>query len=196
MPEIIFNLKLTYRHDGEKYMKKFDFIDLAAKAGLELIETTSERNGYPRCLKKAIIGFDSMEEARECAEQHDLSVEIFHKRDGWNVWYRTGNRAYEPFTRTAENYGDDYLLFTADDAADYYENEVQEIISDFDNFDDVENFLKERREVYDAICALGEDEAVVTYRGSFYEEIKLHSMSYYFDTHHYAIGLIDWDNED
>jgi len=87
-------------------------------------------------------------------------------------------------------------LFTADDANNYYENEVQEIISDFDNFDDVENFLKERREVYDAICALGEDEAVVTYQGSLYEEIKLHSMSYYFDTHHYAIGLIDWDNED
>jgi len=179
-----------------KYMTQFDFIDLAAQGGLELIETTSERNGYPRCLKKAIIGFDSMEEAREYAEQHNLSIEIFHKRDGWSLWYRTGNRAYDPFTRTAEDYGDDYLLFTADDANNYYENEVQEIISDFDNFDDVENFLKERREVYDAICALGEDEAVVTYQGSLYEEIKLHSMSYYFDTHHYAIGLIDWDNED
>ena len=177
-------------------MTQFDFIDLAAQGGLELIETTSERNGYPRCLKKAIIGFDSMEEAREYAEQHNLSIEIFHKRDGWSLWYRTGNRAYDPFIRTAEDYGDDYLLFTDDDANNYYENEVQEIISDFDNFDDVENFLKERREVYDAICALGEDEAVVTYRGSLYEKIKLHSMSYYFDTHHYAIGLTDWDNED
>ena len=137
-------------------MKQFDFEDLAYKEGLELIETTSERNGYPRCLKKAIIGFDSMEEAREYAEQHDLSIEIFHKRDGWNVWYRTGNRAYDPFTRTAEDYGDDYNLFTADDAADYYENEVQEIISDFDNFEDVEKFLKERRErvtIENAFCA-------------------------------------------
>ena len=76
-------------------MKQFDFIDLAAQGGFELIETTSERSGYPLDLKKAIIGFDSMEEAREYAEQHDLSIEIFHKRDGWNVWYRTGNRAYD-----------------------------------------------------------------------------------------------------
>ena len=89
-----------------KYMTQFDFIDLAAQGGLELIETTSERNGYPRCLKKAIIGFDSMEEAREYAEQHNLSIEIFHKRDGWSLWYRTGNRAYDPFIRTAEDYGD------------------------------------------------------------------------------------------
>ena len=177
-------------------MKQFDFINLAAQGGFELIETTSERSGYPLDLKKAIIGFESMEEAREYAEQHDLSIEIFHKRDGWNVWYRTGNRAYDPFTRTAEEYGDDYNLFSAEDATDYYENEVQEIISDFDNFDDVEKFLKERREVYDAICALEDNEAVVTYQGSLYEKIKKHSMGYYFDTHYYAIGLIDWNNED
>ena len=115
-------------------MKQFDFIDLAAQGGFELIETTSERSGYPLNLKKAIIGFESMEEAREYAEQHDLSIEIFHKRDGWNVWYRTGDREYEPFTRTAEQYGDDYNLFTAEYADYYYENEVKEIISDFDNF--------------------------------------------------------------
>ena len=177
-------------------MKQFDFINLAAQGGFELIETTSERSGYPLDLKKAIIGFASFEEANELAQEHDLSIEVFQRRDGWSLWYRTGNRAYDPFTRTAEQYGDDYNLFTADDAADYYENEVQEIISDFDNFEDVEKFLKERREVYDAICALDDNEAVVTYRGSLYEEIKLHSMSYNFDTHHYAIGLIDWDNED
>ena len=53
-------------------MKQFDFIDLAAQGGFELIETTSERSGYPLDLKKAIIGFDSMEEAREYAEQHDF----------------------------------------------------------------------------------------------------------------------------
>ena len=81
-------------------------------------------------------------------------------------------------------------------ATDYYENEVKEIISVFDNFEDVEKFLKERREVYDAICALDDDEAVVTYQGSLYEKIKRHSMGYYFDTHSYAIGLIDWNNED
>ena len=177
-------------------MKQFDFIDLAAQGGFELIETTSERSGYPLDLKKAIIGFESMEEAREYAEQHDLSIEIFHKRDGWNVWYRTGDREYEPFTRTAEQYGDDYNLFTAEYADYYYENEVKEIISDFDNFKDVEKFLKERREVYDAICDLEDDEAVVTYQGSLYEKIKRHSMGYYFDTHYYAIGLIDRNNED
>ena len=52
-------------------MEKNDFIDLAAQGGFELIETTPERSGYPRNLKWAIIGFDSMEEAREYANQYD-----------------------------------------------------------------------------------------------------------------------------
>ncbi len=73
---------------------------------------------------------------------------------------------------------------------------VKEIISDFDNFEDVEKFMKERREVYDAICALDDNESVVTCQGSLYEEIKIHSMGYYFDTHSYAIGLIDRNDED
>lgn len=33
-------------------MKQFDFIDLASQGGFELIETTSERSGYPLDLKK------------------------------------------------------------------------------------------------------------------------------------------------
>ena len=177
-------------------MKEFDFIELASQNDLDLIETTSERNGYPLDLKKAIIGFTSMEEARSVADQHDLSVEIFHKRDGWNVWYRTGRQAYEPFTRSAEDYGDDFSLFTVSDADYYYENEVQDIVADFDNFEDIEKFLKERREVYDAICNLDDDEALVTYQGRLYEIIKRHTMGYYFDTYYYAIGVIDWNNED
>lgn len=177
-------------------MTEFDFIELASQNDLDLIETTSERNGYPLNLKKAIIGFDSMEEARIVADQNDLSVEIFHKRDGWNVWYRTGRQAYEPFTRSAEDYGDDFSLFTASDTDSYYENEVQDIVADFDNFDDVEEFLKERREVYDAISNLDDKEALVTYQGRLYEKIRRISMGYYFDTHSYAIGVIDWNKED
>lgn len=35
-------------------MKQFDFIDLAAQGGFELIETTSERSGYPLDLKRLL----------------------------------------------------------------------------------------------------------------------------------------------
>ncbi len=174
-------------------MTKFDFIDLASKKGLDLIDTTSETNGYPRFLEKAIIGFDTMEEAEECAQKYGLSVEIFHKRDGWNLWYRTGNKAYEPFTRKAEEFGADYELFTAGGEEYYYEDEVRPFIDDFFNFEDVEKFLKERRQVYEEILLLKDNQAVLTYQGLFCDVIKLRTMSYNCDTHNYAIGVIDWN---
>lgn len=70
-----------------------DIEEIAYENGLELIDTTSAMNGYPQCLKKAIIGFDSFEEADKLAKENGLSIEIFTKRDGWNLWYRTGDKA-------------------------------------------------------------------------------------------------------
>ena len=65
-------------------------LELIAEAnGLELIDTSSARNGYPQQLQQAIIGFDTFEDAEMLAEEHGLSIAIFSKLDGWGIWYRT-----------------------------------------------------------------------------------------------------------
>ena len=121
-------------------MKK-DLAEIASENGLQLIETTASRTGYPERLQKAIIGFDTFEQAEELAKENGLSIEFFRKRDGWNFWYRTGSTAYEPFRRSAEDFGDDYSEFSKEDLEDFYENEVQPMVSDFENFDDLRSFL-------------------------------------------------------
>lgn len=98
---------------------------IAYQNGLELIETTSERTGYPANLRHAIIGFETFEEAEKIAGENNLSIEIFTKRDGWQLYYRTGNSAHEPFKNSADNYGDDYHGFTTEDIDTFYEEEVK-----------------------------------------------------------------------
>lgn len=98
---------------------------IAYQNGLELIETTSERTGYPANLRHAIIGFETFEEAEKIADENNLSIEIFTKRDGWQLYYRTGNSAHEPFKNSADNYGDDYHGFTTEDIDTFYEEEVK-----------------------------------------------------------------------
>lgn len=71
--------------------------NIAYEHGLELIETTSEASGYPRNLKKAIIGFDTFEEAQELADRYGLTVREFTKRDGWQLWVR-GGRMWEEYS--------------------------------------------------------------------------------------------------
>lgn len=156
-----------------------------------MIDTTSAMNGYPQGLKKAIIGFDSFEQADKLAKENGLSIEIFTKRDGWNLWYRTGDKAWEPFERSAEEYGDDYREFSNEDLEEFYENEVQPSVSDFADFASLRSFLDNKEKIYDKIEEADDDELVITLDGNYYETIKKTTMSYCYDTHHFAIGLID-----
>lgn len=115
--------------------------DIAAVNGLELIDTTNSINGYPMNLQRVIIGFDSFEQAEKLAKEYGLSIEYFTKRDGWSLWFRLGRKAFEPFERSAEEYGDDYCGFSKEDLEDFYENEVLPFVSDFNDFASLRSFL-------------------------------------------------------
>lgn len=168
-----------------------DIEDIAYENGLELIDTTSAMNGYPQCLKRAVIGFDTFEEADKLAKENGLSIEVFTKRDGWNLWYRTGNKAWAPFERSAEEFGDNYRLYSKEDLEDFYENEVQPNVDGFDDFASLRAFLDNMEEVCDEIEVSDNDEFILASFGKYCGTIKKTTMAYCYDTHHYAIGLID-----
>ena len=158
---------------------------------LEMIETTTGRNGYPQNLKHALIGFENFEQAKEIANKYpEVRITTFHKRDGWQLWERNNNTTHEQLQNSASDFGDDYNQFTSEDAEDYFENEVKQFLEDFENFEDLNKFLKEREEVLDKIQLCGDNELVITYQGRYYDTIEKESMSFYHDTHHYAIGII------
>ena len=173
-------------------MKK-DLAEIANENGLQLIETTSSITGHPERLQKAIIGFDTFDQAEELAKDNGLSIEIFNQHDGWNLWYRTGCTAYEPFRRSAEDFGDDYSEFSKDDLKDFYENDVQPMVSDFDSFDALRSFLDQKEKITKEIEKAEDDEIVITCCGEYYDTIKECTMSYHYDSHSYSIGLIDID---
>ncbi len=163
---------------------------ISCQNGLEIIETTSERNGYPANLRKAIIGFENFEEAEKIANEYNLSIEIFTKRDGQQLYYRTGNKAYEPFKNSADNYGDNYDGFTVEDIDNFYEEEVKPRIEEFDNFDDLSTFIENKKEIFEKLELLDEDEMIITCEGRYHETVPKASMSCCFDTTTKVIGLI------
>lgn len=165
---------------------------IAYQNGLELIETTSERTGYPANLRHAIIGFETFEEAEKIAGENNLSIGIFTKRDGWQLYYRTGNSAHEPFKNSADNYGDDYHGFTTEDIDTFYEEEVKPRVEEFDDFDSLSSFIEKKKEIFEKLELLDEDEMIITCEGRYYETIPKASMSFYFDTKTTVIGLIEY----
>ena len=178
-------------------MKTADLRFIAEDNGLEYIETTNQSNGYPTALRGAIIGFETYEQAQEVADEHGLSIESFKKKDGWQLWYRTGYDAYKAFENSADDFGDNYMgLAGGMDEADFFEGEVKPRLGDFDNFEDLEKFLTAQKEIYQEIETAEENETVIVSDGYYVETIKNTSMSFYHDTNHTAIGLIDNSTEE
>lgn len=181
----------AYLNENYDYLPECNLEDIAEQNGLELIDTTSAKNGYPQDLQKAIIGFDTFEQAEKLAKETGLSIEAFKKCDGWDLWNRTGCQMGDPFLRTADDFGDDYLGYTKDDLDCFYENEVQPFVSYFDDFDSMRCFLDKMEKIKDEIENAEDDELVLACCGEYYSTIKKRTMSYTYDTNHYAIGLIE-----
>ena len=62
--------------------------ELSKRQNLELINTTSQANGYPSNINYGIVGFSNFEAAENFAKKHGLTVCQYHARDGWHFWAR------------------------------------------------------------------------------------------------------------
>ena len=169
--------------------------EIAESNNLEIIETTSQSNGYPSNLKYAIIGFESFDEAEKLADEYDLEIHSFEKRDGWQLWARTGNTMHEAFKNGSEDYGDNYSEFDGGsmDEETFLQEEVLERLSDFNNFEDLQSFINSKKEVFEEIEKAGVHQKVITNMGDYYETIDKESMYFSHDTRNYVIGLISKD---
>lgn len=164
--------------------------DIADEYNLEYVETTDQRNGYPSNIKGAIIGFKSFDEARAIADKYGLDIELIAKHDGWNLWYRTGDWMNEPLKITEDIFSDDTRLFTAEDADNYFENEVKPLLDDCDDFDNAEDIIANGKKIYQVLCELDGDEAAVVVAGEYDDTINLHPMQFSYDSKTDAIALI------
>lgn len=186
--QILFNLIFT------TMKQKNSIYEIAENHNLRLIETTTGTNGYPRECKHALIGFDNFDDAERVAELYNLRITTFFKRDGWQLWERNSNTTYSAMNISADYYGDDYNMFCEADEKTYYEEEVKPFLQDFEDFEELQNFLNEMKEVFVNIQNITEDEIVITRNGCFYEIIEHTTMQWSHDTKTYAIGVIDDEN--
>ncbi len=168
--------------------EELSLAEIASIEGLKHVETTSGTNGYPQDIQEAIVGFENWEQLEEIAEKYKLEAINLHKRDGWQLYERQGTASL-PFKNSSEDYGDDYSQ--EDDADSYQKSEMEDVFPHLDlaTFEEVEEWLDDRKKVYDELLTCGENEVVITYQGRFYEKVRKVSMSFSHDTHNYIIAL-------
>lgn len=153
------------------------------------IETTNGMNGYPSNLMNAVIGFDTFEEAESYAAENNMEVQMFYRRDGWQLWERKG-AAYEAIKVKVEDFGDDCHALTEQDQEDFYEEWVKPALDNCVSIDDVKQVIQDLEEVENKLLLIDETQVVII-RGNKYEEtLDKFVMEYTYDVHNYAIGCI------
>lgn len=165
---------------------------IAYEYGLELIETTSETSGYPRNLKKAIIGFATFEEAQELADRYGLTVREFTKRDGWQLWVR-GRRMWEEYDY--EKVFRDALSVDVEVYRPGEESVVMEALrnslGDCDILESMRCLIDKTEQVLDALDSCEDSEFIVAVCGDVEGVYKRKVMSYSYDSSSYAIGIAE-----
>lgn len=185
----------------------FEISEIANKFGANVQESTCERNGYPSCIRPCIFGFDTLSEAEQAADElksmiNDSEVQVdvqhFIKRDGWNLWYRTGNNAYQMYDMTSE-LRDSQIAYNAAQAEDWLAERAERI--EDENYLDylgitLEQYNENTKKVYNAIKDLMDNQIIVVdsdcYDG-YIEIMESKAIAYHEDVYTYAIGIsINW----
>lgn len=173
--------------------------ELSKLHNLKIIRTTRNANGYPYNEGYALIGFNNLKEAEKIADENEMSICLFTKRNGWTFWYAdTDANFYELINFHKRYTGRDgeckFTTWTNKDATEYYDREVKFQLSDLietaESLDEIESFVVEHREILNQIKNLKDGE-LLAYNpdnGDYFQDEE-NSMSWEYDSKYYAIGI-------
>lgn len=87
---------MTTKITRENYREQLEII--AEQNGLEVVNTTEGRNGYPIGIMPMLKGFESFEQFKNIsAEYPNLNHFELEKKDGWQLWYRQSDYFTDAF---------------------------------------------------------------------------------------------------
>ena len=82
-------------------------------------------------------------------------------------------------------------MWEVGDEEEFFDIYIRGQLAHCENLEEAEDILKYGKEIYEKIQELEDRQAVITSDGRYYETINKQSMKYYYDTHHYAIGVME-----
>lgn len=135
--------------------------DLADDFGLDIVEVTKGKNGYPEGLYKAIVGFDYFENAEDFAEQVNGEVVLLSRRDG-HALYTNNGRAYDGIESAKFIDEDRYEVFESElDFEEWCYKEIEWHMNSGFNLFDLRDKIDQMCDTYDEIRTRGRDEIAI-----------------------------------
>lgn len=156
-----------------------DWLDYADSLGLQIVEVTEGRNGFPKNLSKAVIGFDTWEDAEKFTKETERQVVRMTRRDGHQFWFYKG-RTFEPLKPTAEWFGDEYCTY--DNEADWWNDakgSLSAVLSDIEDIDSLQSMVNDMWEIHNEFDKQEDDEMIVLCGNTLYGTQKKQCMCWH-----------------
>lgn len=164
--------------------------DIGEQEGLRVVETTSERNGYPRNCKFALVGLGDFKQAEDLAKKYNLNIINLSKHDGWALWHR-GGMAYGPISFDESWICDDERLLKKSALENFFQDEVIGMLENVIEFEEACAIMKNAKEIYEELQNIDDDEQLLLNCGQFIGIYPLAAMELSYDTRMYAIALCE-----
>lgn len=166
--------------------------EIAEENNLEIIDLTTGTNGYPSGTYYGIdaTSFNTFKEVEEFADKNDLEIINIHRKNGWHFWESKGT-CYKPYEITSDVYGDNYSQIEKIDEEDFINEEVKPLIEAADTFEEIEAIISGKKEIWEQVELIDEDEIVITHEGNYYQTMKKITLSFSEDTHNYSIAFVE-----
>ena len=134
---------------------------------------------------KALIGFESWEQAEQIATK--LGQEIIHisRRDGHHQWQLKG-WMYEPFDMINDvHWADDYSIYTSAE-------QVAELIAELEEYGEDEERIEELKELHAELESMPEDDIAIVLDNRVTEYCHYTQMNYHYDVYRHEIAVKAW----
>lgn len=175
-------------------MKTNDIKRIANENGLNVVFTTTGKNGYPKSTAAALTGFATYDDAEKFSASHGGSVNILHRKNGWEFFEDKGETSSALLNSEKYEGNADVSVYHAGD--EFCEMELAEdIAEDMRNGGASEETISEMMDGYrkadEALNGLTENEILVFNGTDRTFEIETENVtSVYDDCHEYVIAVV------
>ena len=152
--------------------------ELAYEYNLSPINVFPKGNGKSDKPKIALVDFEDYRRAYVIAIKNELNVEVFEKESFDSKWIRTGIIAKDSFKRNKKEFDKDCKFYDENDADKFFKTYIKPRLSEFDNLEDLSEFIYLMNDISDEIGDCGPNEFVVVKDDECIEVVEKSCMCY------------------
>jgi hypothetical protein len=165
---------------------------------LEIVETNDTTTDYPSGIRKALVGFYDIDEAREVLEKYGTKTAKLYeldRPDGHHFFTRRGRMTSTESINTRSIIGDDCELvsFASYDSDEAFGRTLADVINSCGgSLNDILEVLKNSEEIINKVSQMDIDtEEMLIVEGRYEEIVAKEPVRFSYDTHNYVIGFLE-----